>query len=111
MDRMYTQELKLYEVRSLSEVEKLREHWNRLLLWESGSTPYQTWEWKMEHRHRQICGRSCGRSSRGGRRFTWEGGWYCPFLNPADALPRYDRFRVHWKPAVGLSRSALPRGV
>jgi len=38
-------DLKLYEICSLSEMEEIREPWNRLVLSMPDATPFQTWEW------------------------------------------------------------------
>jgi CelD/BcsL family acetyltransferase involved in cellulose biosynthesis len=45
VDRVARADLKLYDVRSLGELETLRESWNDLLLLSPSSTPFQSWEW------------------------------------------------------------------
>ena len=43
--RMKNPDLKLYELHSLSEMEKIREDWKHLVLNCPAATPFQTWEW------------------------------------------------------------------
>lgn len=42
---METHNLRLYEIHSLSEMEKIQEAWKALILASKTATPFQTWEW------------------------------------------------------------------
>jgi CelD/BcsL family acetyltransferase involved in cellulose biosynthesis len=42
---MRHQDLRLYELHSLSEMEKARQFWTRLVLNSQDATPFQSWEW------------------------------------------------------------------
>ncbi len=45
MGRISTVELKLHELHSLAELERIRESWQQLVLNCPTATPFQTWEW------------------------------------------------------------------